>query len=1079
LGSAFVPWIALAAACPAWPSAAADEPTRPAPEAKRPLDFRTQQELDQLAAVERNTRADAFYRLRMGDTDEALIQLERTAEQAERALEVAIQKTDRIGFVPPGIRPWDLAADLGFDLHVLARLDEARGDLASARQRLRRVEALVARRFGGMAGGDSFLRREIARLDALAALNDNDGQRLRSWANAVAGVWDGTPLGVAFCIDGRGLFVTSTEAVDPAGRSRQVSKFEWDEQRRLVSVATTNSATGTETRSSFGYDREGKPVEIRRTDVEGETAELWIRPYTAAGAGLPLRAWVLRRDRARNLALLWVEAPAPLPSLELAEGPPPAPGSSVTAITIETLMSPPTPARGSLGPNHVGLTARTARLERVASVRLRRGRPWLSTLEPSPPGGASGSPVVDDRGRVVGVLFSGLTGTGVHYVLPTEVLAEFLGPAQLLFHPPAVVTRDRGEAVEWTVTVRSSSPLPPSASLELALGEGPARRVFAGRRSAGDRFQIRVVPFVEKVMKSVGLHAGRRDGFSDQSWEVGNREITVGPSRLKLGSLRILYPGWDPSAYDAIGRALSGPIAGLDGLRAAQAGGRTPQNLARMEWISITGPGLTLGRVPCEIVLRDGDRVLERISRPLELTDPAFVVPRAFNPGVVAPRGSARSIRPPTAHLPVARLSREPRTAGPAPGADTPSNPLLSRLAPFLEQAGLAVGVDTLERKLPGAVTDAVLGGGGRYLLLVIGASRKLLVFDINEAAVTRTLPLAGWHALIAAGAEKAVLVYPALRFIHRIDLGTMTLDGYGPVPVDGSITQIAMGSDSDGPLLATWTPNHRRDPLHDGTRLSLIGLDSLKALEPERIRPDSNGRSEILRMPGELPYPDGFRSGGVEQIRASAGGELFTFKHHYGGEFATISLGAGDVRPVLERASVRQVTTPGGQMALGALAAFSEPFHAIPAPDGRSILTGAFGRLAVSGKPIIPREARPVAFKAIPSTDPRVYLGVTQPKSSEPKAILQVAFFDAATDRPVAYWDEPLEELLRPKDRPRHFGLPDLDGNGLDLDKRVFWVPQGRLLAVIPFPNDRLILRRVDLDAIGREGKDRPEARP
>ena len=66
----------------------------------------------------------AFEYQRAGSADEALILLERTTKQAERALEVAIQKTVGIEFVPPGIRPSDLAADLGVDLHVLARLDE-------------------------------------------------------------------------------------------------------------------------------------------------------------------------------------------------------------------------------------------------------------------------------------------------------------------------------------------------------------------------------------------------------------------------------------------------------------------------------------------------------------------------------------------------------------------------------------------------------------------------------------------------------------------------------------------------------------------------------------------------------------------------------------------------------------------------------------------------------------------------------------------------------------------------------------------------------------------------------------------
>ena len=46
------------------------------------------------------------------------------------------------------------------------------------------------------------------------------------------------------------------------------------------------------------------------------------------------------------------------------------------------------------------------------------------------------------------------------------------------------------------------------------------------------------------------------------------------------------------------------------------------------------------------------------------------------------------------------------------------------------------------EIKLPEKVTDVVLAGSGRYLLIQMGAAKQLAVFDVNQAKIIKTLPL-------------------------------------------------------------------------------------------------------------------------------------------------------------------------------------------------------------------------------------------------------------------------------------------------------------------------------------------------
>src|SRR5262245_46115613 len=65
---------------------------------------------------------------------------------------------------------------------------------------------------------------------------------------------------------------------------------------------------------------------------------------------------------------------------------------------------------------------------------------------------------------------------------------------------------------------------------------------------------------------------------------------------------------------------------------------------------------------------------------------------------------------------------------------DKPANPF-GITAPELKEAKTIV-------KLPEAASDVVLGGGGRYLIFNMPKVKKLAIFDVNEAKVTKEILL-------------------------------------------------------------------------------------------------------------------------------------------------------------------------------------------------------------------------------------------------------------------------------------------------------------------------------------------------
>src|SRR5262249_44728636 len=99
---------------------------------------------------------------------------------------------------------------------------------------------------------------------------------------------------------------------------------------------------------------------------------------------------------------------------------------------------------------------------------------------------------------------------------------------------------------------------------------------------------------------------------------------------------------------------------------------------------------------------------------------------------------------------------------------------------------------------LPGNVRDTCVGGDGRYLILHLPQQRQLAIFDVNEAKVVKSLPLAEDRLLFAAGLDKLLVVFPDKNLVQRWSLNTFERDVTAPLAVQGKVFTAAMGSASD-----------------------------------------------------------------------------------------------------------------------------------------------------------------------------------------------------------------------------------------------------------------------------------------
>src|SRR5205085_3232266 len=125
--------------------------------------------------------------------------------------------------------------------------------------------------------------------------------------------------------------------------------------------------------------------------------------------------------------------------------------------------------------------------------------------------------------------------------------------------------------------------------------------------------------------------------------------------------------------------------------------------------------------------------------------------------------------------------------------------------------------------------------GGGRDLVVALARLRRLAVFDVTAPRAVKFIDLGETGPfLIAAGADKLVVAYPDAKVLERYSLTTLKKEAGGPLPVDGKVFAVAMGSASHGPLLAVgeWPPLNGGTVFVDMRRLGKlpVGLKGTNA---------------------------------------------------------------------------------------------------------------------------------------------------------------------------------------------------------------------------------------------------------
>ncbi len=269
------------------------------------------------------------------------------------------------------------------------------------------------------------------------------------------------------------------------------------------------------------------------------------------------------------------------------------------------------------------------------------------------------------------------------------------------------------------------------------------------------------------------------------------------------------------------------------------------------------------------------------------------------------------------------------------------------------------------------------------------------------------------------------------------------------------------MGADSNGPALAFWAL--RAEGNVYPAWLSMIDPDSLTVSRvdgPFSVAGSGTNRGQETVSPSGGAFKVE-SVGGISRIhiRASAGGTLYGIWNSNGwpSGFHTLSVRGKSLFAINEYG----------------------PFaHLVPGYDGQTVFTGARGRLDSEGKPVGQPGSSPpeqVAETTIPTCDPLYYLSLGGLPAALPEARHPAPPPGGVTASVHATGDG--TKLLTVTGLTEMAGLDRHDlfsESDFTIDKRFHLVPAAQLLITIPASNDRLVLRRLDLDAaLNRAGGD------
>jgi len=453
------------------------------------------------------------------------------------------------------------------------------------------------------------------------------------------------------------------------------------------------------------------------------------------------KAQVVRQDGGLDLALLKVDVEKEFATLELATG------DGISELM--ELIAFGYPFGKELAVDRSEYPAISINRGTITALRRKDGKLHRIQLDAEVNPGNSGGPVLDEKGKVIGVVVGGIVGTGVYNAIPVIHVEQFLARPDIEVALPELEPETLNQPATFEARVRRILPSKNQLTADLLLttpGSQEPRR-FPMEEESGV-FRAEAVPAPGATARSsVEITAYFNDGtLSARMQEI---DVRIGERTVRLSEIKRLSLKASTKSVLRDGSEVEGPVAGLDEAKVLLGGlPLDPEILLRAGSLT-TKPRDDRVAIRYTVVIREGETEVGKVAGVLGL-------------------------------------------AGGSVGDDSVSGILPPRLTQ-----------DLITLKVPSEIKDVCVGGGGRYLALYLERIGKLAIFDVNVAEIVHYIPISG-DVRFAAGLDELLIYSPSSGVIQRWDLATAKREAVAKLDVSGNVISVAMGHMSHGPLLLT-----------------------------------------------------------------------------------------------------------------------------------------------------------------------------------------------------------------------------------------------------------------------------------
>jgi hypothetical protein len=462
-------------------------------------------------------------------------------------------------------------------------------------------------------------------------------------------------------------------------------------------------------------------------------------------------AALVRVDKEHDLALLRVTSDDTFTALPL--------GSDDKLAELQEVIAFGFPFGAKLSLNERDYPTISINSGAITALRFQDQKLDKIQLDAAVNPGNSGGPVLDRTGKVIGVVVSGLKGSGINFAIPISQVQQFVSRPVIVFTPPPITTTNLREPVTFSAQILSMLPEAKPLTVELSLTNADAD---GGERTlklkqVKDRFIV-VTEAVHPPAGPVQLSLRTDFGMGTVTGLVNDRPIRVGSREVLLSEIVRIEHKPKPQVVLVGGQSLPGEPIGLDALEVKVGDQVFPCNLLDAREFSIAKPDPPM-RIPYVLsVIQDGNEVARR-SAEIVVADSAVVAKD--------PRSVLRGAR-------------------------------IVHLQEYITRVDLpAMGI-----------VNVVEAAGGNYLILRLNKPNKLVVFDVKACGLVGSIELDSRKVLFTAGASKLMLLDQMSGILERWSLPGLVKEASTTLQLAVPIAAMAMGSNSEGPLIISGSNN-------------------------------------------------------------------------------------------------------------------------------------------------------------------------------------------------------------------------------------------------------------------------------